>query len=89
MAKMSDPRELFVHELGDLLYAENVLVKALPKLAQEATDAELRQGFESLTWRRRDSMSPTWSRCSRRSARRPRPKNALESRASRLSTTSS
>ena len=47
MTKMSDPRELFVHELGDLLYAENVLVKALPKLAKEATDAELRQGFES------------------------------------------
>jgi ferritin-like metal-binding protein YciE len=44
---MEDPRELFLHELGDLLYAENVLIKALPKLAQEATDDELRQGFES------------------------------------------
>jgi len=47
MTKMSDPHELFVHELGDLLYAEKVLVKALPKLAEEATDAELRQGFEA------------------------------------------
>jgi ferritin-like metal-binding protein YciE len=45
--KMDDPRELFLHELGDLLYAERVLVKALPKLAQEATDAELTDGFES------------------------------------------
>jgi ferritin-like metal-binding protein YciE len=47
MTNMTDPRDLFVHELGDLLYAENVLVKALPKLAEEATDAELRQGFEA------------------------------------------
>jgi ferritin-like metal-binding protein YciE len=47
MTKMSDPRELFVHELGDLLYAENVLVKALPQARRGATDAESRQGFES------------------------------------------
>ena len=47
MSKMSDPRELFLHELGDVLYAENVLVKALPKLAAEATDADLRQAFEA------------------------------------------
>jgi ferritin-like metal-binding protein YciE len=47
MSKMTDPRELFLHELGDILYAENVLVKALPKLATEATDAELRQSFEA------------------------------------------
>jgi ferritin-like metal-binding protein YciE len=47
MSKMTDPRELFLHELGDILYAENILVKALPKLATEATDAELRQGFEA------------------------------------------
>jgi ferritin-like metal-binding protein YciE len=44
---MSDPRELFLHELGDVLYAENVLVKALPKLAEEATDEQLRAGFEA------------------------------------------
>ena len=46
MPNMSEPRELFLHELGDVLYAENVLVKALPKLAQEASDDELRAGFE-------------------------------------------
>jgi ferritin-like metal-binding protein YciE len=44
--KMDDPRELFLHELGDLLYAEKTLVKALPKLAKEATDGALRKGFE-------------------------------------------
>jgi len=43
---MSEPRELFLHELGDILYAENVLVKALPKMAQEADDADLSTGFE-------------------------------------------
>jgi ferritin-like metal-binding protein YciE len=43
---MNEPRELFLHELGDILYAENGLVKALPKLAKEATDPELAKGFE-------------------------------------------
>jgi ferritin-like metal-binding protein YciE len=46
MAGMSDPRELFLHELGDVLYAENTLVKALPKLAEEGSDEELKVGFE-------------------------------------------
>jgi ferritin-like metal-binding protein YciE len=43
---MSDPRELFLHELGDVLYAEQTLVKTLPKLAEEASDEELTLGFE-------------------------------------------
>ena len=43
--QMSDPRELFLHELGDVLYAERTLVKALPKLQNEASDEELAQGF--------------------------------------------
>jgi len=43
--QMSDPRELFLHELGDVLYAEKTLVKALPKLQQEASDEELARGF--------------------------------------------
>jgi ferritin-like metal-binding protein YciE len=47
LAGMSEPRELFLHELGDLLFAEQTLVKALPKLAEEATDEELKAGFES------------------------------------------
>jgi ferritin-like metal-binding protein YciE len=43
--QMSNPRELFLHELGDVLYAERTLVKALPKLQEEASDEELAQGF--------------------------------------------
>jgi len=46
MPVMSDPRKLFMHELGDVLYAENLLTKALPKMAGEASDEELRAGFE-------------------------------------------
>jgi ferritin-like metal-binding protein YciE len=45
MAEMTEPRELFMHELGDILYAERVLVKALPKLQKEATDEELAESF--------------------------------------------
>jgi ferritin-like metal-binding protein YciE len=45
-AKMSDPRDLFLHELGDVLFAERTLVKTLPKLQEEASDEELALGFE-------------------------------------------
>jgi ferritin-like metal-binding protein YciE len=45
MPQMTEPRELFMHELGDILYAENMLVKALPKMAKEAADEELSAGF--------------------------------------------
>jgi ferritin-like metal-binding protein YciE len=45
MAEMTDLRALFLHELGDIFYAEGVLVKALPKLEEEASDRELATGF--------------------------------------------
>jgi ferritin-like metal-binding protein YciE len=47
MSGMTEPRDLFLHELGDILYAERVLVKALPKLADEASDAELANAFKA------------------------------------------
>jgi ferritin-like metal-binding protein YciE len=37
--------DLFVHQLRDIYYAENQLVKALPKMAAKATDKQLKQGF--------------------------------------------
>ena len=43
---MKEPRELFMHELGDILYAERMLVKTLPKLAEEATDTSLATAFK-------------------------------------------
>lgn len=45
MADMVDPRDLFLHELGDVLYVERTLVKTLPTLQKEASDKELAQGF--------------------------------------------
>ncbi len=47
MPEMTLPRELFLHELGDILYAERTLVKALPKLADEASDPELADAFKA------------------------------------------
>ena len=44
--KMTKPRDLFLHELGDVLYAERTLVKTLPKLQEEASDEELARGFQ-------------------------------------------
>jgi len=39
-------QDLFEHEISDLLSAENQLVAALPKLAQAATNDELRQASD-------------------------------------------
>jgi ferritin-like metal-binding protein YciE len=44
---MDTPRELFVHELGDVLFAERTLVKTLPKLAKEASDSSLATALEN------------------------------------------
>ncbi len=53
--KMSDPRELFLHELGDVLYAEKTLVKALPKLRRRPPTRSSRADSQR-TSRRRGSM---------------------------------
>ena len=37
--------DLFIHQLQDVYYAEKQLVKALPKMAEKATDKQLKQGF--------------------------------------------
>jgi ferritin-like metal-binding protein YciE len=37
--------DLFVHQLQDIYYAENQLVKAIQNLADKATDNQLKQGF--------------------------------------------
>lgn len=43
---MSDPRELMLHELKDIYFAEKAITKALPTMIREADDAELVQGLE-------------------------------------------
>jgi ferritin-like metal-binding protein YciE len=45
-SKMSDPRELLLHELQDIYYAETVITKALPKMIDEVEDRELVSGLE-------------------------------------------
>src|SRR5215218_3369298 len=47
MADITTPRELFIHELGDILYVEEKLTEeVLPKLIQEVQSDEFRKGLE-------------------------------------------
>jgi ferritin-like metal-binding protein YciE len=47
MTEMTTPRELFLHELGDILYVEQKLTaEVLPKLIEEVQSAEFRKGLE-------------------------------------------
>jgi ferritin-like metal-binding protein YciE len=47
MSEITTPRELFLHELGDILYVERALAdEALPKLIGEVHDEEFRSGLE-------------------------------------------
>jgi len=47
MPEITNPRELFLHELGDILYVEQKLAnEVLPKLIDEVQDEELRTGLE-------------------------------------------
>jgi ferritin-like metal-binding protein YciE len=44
---MKTLKDLFLDSLGDIYYAEQQLVRALPRMAKAAEDAELREAFES------------------------------------------
>jgi ferritin-like metal-binding protein YciE len=47
MSEITTPRELFLHELGDILYVERALAdETLPKLIGEVKDEEFRAGLE-------------------------------------------
>jgi ferritin-like metal-binding protein YciE len=39
--------DLFVHTLRDIYYAEQRITRALPDMIEKATDARLKQGFQS------------------------------------------
>ncbi|MEJ1222537.1 YciE/YciF ferroxidase family protein [Sediminicola sp. 1XM1-17] len=43
---MKNLKELFEHQLKDLYSAESQLLKALPKMAKNATDKKLKEAFE-------------------------------------------
>ena len=44
--KNSDFHKFFIDELKDLYWAENALLKELPKMKEAATSSELAEGFE-------------------------------------------
>lgn len=47
MSEITSPRELFTHELGDILYVERQLAsETLPKLISEVNDDEFRSALE-------------------------------------------
>jgi len=47
MSEITTPRELFLHELGDILYVERAFAdEALPELIEEVQDEEFRSGLE-------------------------------------------
>lgn len=39
--------DLFVHQLQDIYYAENQIIKALPKMMEKATSPALKESFET------------------------------------------
>jgi ferritin-like metal-binding protein YciE len=39
--------DLFLHSLQDIYYAENQITKALPKMIEKATNADLKAGFRT------------------------------------------
>ena len=48
MPEITTARELFLHELGDILYVEQTLVdKALPTLISQVKDSELQSALEN------------------------------------------
>jgi ferritin-like metal-binding protein YciE len=48
MSEITTPRDLFLHELGDILYVERTLAdEALPMLIGEVQDEELRNALET------------------------------------------
>ncbi len=44
---MKNLKDLFEHQLKDLYSAESQLIKALPKMAEKATDSKLKKAFEN------------------------------------------
>src|SRR3954471_6749571 len=42
---IASPRELFVHELEDMVSSESIIVKMLPELAKEARDPNAKTAF--------------------------------------------
>ena len=46
-ADMQTMRDLFLHSMQDIYYAEHQIEKALPDMVSKASDAELKKGFQT------------------------------------------
>ena len=62
-AKAKTLEDLFEDTLKDIYYAENKILKALPKMAKAAQSDELKAAFEKHL-RRPRTTSRGWKRCS-------------------------
>jgi Mn-containing catalase len=84
--EITNPRELFVHELGDILFVEQQLAEeTLPQLIDEVEDREFKRSISS----RPAGTSRTSRRSSRASVRDPKRRSASDSSRSRRNTPSS
>jgi hypothetical protein len=68
---MKELGKLFEHTLMDIYYAENQILKALPKLAQKAKSPELKKAFEAHLTQTEDHVkrSPAFSKRAMKSLR--------------------
>jgi len=57
MSSIKNLEGLFQHLLQDMLYAENKITKALPKMAKKASNKDLQDGFETHLEETRDQIS--------------------------------
>ena len=83
------PKQLFVHELQDVYYAEKPLTTILPKLASQASDGELTRAFQTHLKETRAADREPREGLQDTSVRGAKASRARASRASRRSTTSS
>ncbi len=79
MEKMQDLKDLLTHEIQDLYSAETQLIEALPKMAQNATNPELKKSLTTTSAcngnskkSSRSDYKPFRQRCKRRERGKPR-----------------
>src|ERR1700683_2373712 len=71
--------DLFLHQLEDIYYAEQQLTKAIPKMADMATNADLKAGLKSHVIDTKKTRSNVSIRCLRSSKSSPRAPTARRS----------
>lgn len=75
MSSIKNLEDLFQHMLQDMLYAENKITKALPKMAKKTSDQTLKASLEQHLEETR-TKSTNWKKYSRCAAMIKKEKNA-------------